>query len=111
MIAKSTDPNGMEWDKKLPLLLFAYCSIVQESTKESPFFMMYGRDLRPPTGSLLDKSPATYSLDVYDYRTELFSTLKKTHALALESIHNAQKKQQKFFDQQSKLQIGDRIMA
>ena len=49
MIAKSTDPNGMEWDKKLPLLLFAYCSIVQESTKESPFFMMYGRDLRPPT--------------------------------------------------------------
>ena len=49
-----------------------------------------------------------------DYRTELFSTLRKTHALALESIHNAQEKQRKFYNQQStnsKLQIGDRAMV
>ena len=49
-----------------------------------------------------------------DYRTELFSTLKKAHALALESIHNAQEKQRKFYYQQStncKLQIGDRVMV
>ena len=114
IIAKSNDPNGMERDKILPLLLFAYRSVVQESTKESPFFMMYGCDPRLPTGSLLDKSPATYPLDMCDYRTELFSTLKKTHALALESIHNAQEKQRKFYDQQStnsKLQIGDRVMV
>lgn len=44
MIAKSTDPNGMEWDRKLPLLLFVYHSVVQDATMESPFFLLYGRD-------------------------------------------------------------------
>lgn len=50
MIAKSTDPNGMEW---LPLLLFAYWFVVQDSTKESPFFLVYGHDPRLPTGILV----------------------------------------------------------
>ena len=55
MIAKSTDPNGMEWDKRLPLLLFAYRSVVQESTMESPFFFLYGRNPRLPTGNVLEQ--------------------------------------------------------
>ena len=40
MITKSGDVNGMEWDKRLPLLLLAYHSVVQDSTKESPFFLL-----------------------------------------------------------------------
>ena len=92
MIAKSTDPNTMEWDKRLPLLLFAYRSVIQESTKESPFFLVYGRDPQLPTGSLLEQSPTTYPVDVEDYRTELLCTLKKTHAFGLESIRKAQEK-------------------
>ena len=114
MIAKSTDPNTMEWDKRLPLLLFAYRSVIQESTKESPFFLVYGRDPRLPTGSLLEQSPITYPVDVEDYRTELLCTLKKTHALALESIRKAQEKQKRFYDRQStatKFKIGDRVMV
>ena len=51
MIAKASDKNATEWDKQLPLLLFAYRSVVQESTKESPFFLLYGRDPRLPTGT------------------------------------------------------------
>ena len=114
MIAKSTDPNGMEWDKRLPLLLFAYRSIVQESTKESPFFLVYGRDRRLPTGSLLEQSPVAYPVDAEDYRTELVSTLIKTRELALESIQKAQEKQRRFYDRQSrnpKFQVGDRVMV
>lgn len=39
MIAKSSDGNVMEWgDKQLQFLFFVYRSVVQESTKESPFF-------------------------------------------------------------------------
>ena len=86
----------MEWDKRLPLLLFAYRSIVQESTRESPFFLVYGRDPRLPTGSLLEQSLATYPVDAEDYRTELVSTLVKTRTLALESVHKAQDKQRTF---------------
>ena len=44
MISKSIERNSTEWDKQLPLFLFAYRSVVQESTKESPFFLLHGRD-------------------------------------------------------------------
>ena len=114
MIAKSTVPNTMEWDKRLPLLLFVYCFVIQESTKESPFFLVYGRDPRLPIGSLLEQSPTAYPMDVGDYHTELLCTLKKTHTLALESIRKAQEKQKRFYDRQStatKFKIGDRVMV
>ena len=114
MIANSTDPNGMEWDKRLPLLLFAYRSVVQESTKESPFFLVYGRDPRLPTSTLLEQSPAMYPVDVEDYRTELLTTLKKAHELAMESICKAQEKQRKYYDRQSTsptFQVRDCVMV
>ena len=42
MIAKSAVARPADWDTQLPCLLFAYCASAQESTKESPFFLMYG---------------------------------------------------------------------
>ena len=114
MIAKSTDPNGMEWDRKLPLLLFAYRSVVQESTMESPFFLLYGRDPRLPTGTLLEQPLATYPVDAGDYRTELVTTLRKTHELALESIRKAQDKQSRFYNRRATgvpFKVGDRVMV
>ena len=99
MIAKASDKNPTEWDKQLPLLLlFAYRSVVQESTKESPFFLLYGRDPRLPTGTLLEQSRTTYLVDAEDYRTELFINLTEAQKLALESIKLAQQKQRTFYD-------------
>ena len=53
MIAKSCDVRDRDWDIYLPYLLFAYRVSAQESTRESPFFLMYGRDARIPTDSIL----------------------------------------------------------
>ena len=89
MISKASDKNPTEWDKQLPLLLFAYRSVVQESTKESPFFLLYDRDPRLPTGTILGQSRTTYLCDAEDYRTELFISLTKAQQLALESIKQA----------------------
>ena len=60
MISKVSDKNPTEWDQQLPLLLFAYQSVVQESTKESPFILLYGRDPHLPTGTILQESRTTY---------------------------------------------------
>ena len=94
----------LQWVKHVcKVLLYSYglerLIIVCGHLNNSPFFVVYGRDPLLPNGSLLDKSPATYLLDVCEYRTELLLTPKKTHALALESIRNAQEKQRKFYDQ------------
>ena len=39
---KSCDVRNRDWDVHLPYLLFAFRMSVQESTKESPFFLMNG---------------------------------------------------------------------
>ena len=56
MISKYTDAGRVEWDQQLQLLLFAYRSTVQESTRESPFFLLYGQDPRMPTGTMSEPS-------------------------------------------------------
>ena len=115
MISKASDKNPTEWDKQLPLLLFAYRSVVQESTKKSPFFLLYGRDPRLPTGMILEGTRTTYLVDIEDYQTELFINLTKAQQLALESIKHAQEKQGTFYDRQmsSGLQygVGDRVIV
>ena len=45
MIAKSS-ADGVEWDTRLPYVLFAYRASLQESTRESPFFFALRE--RPP---------------------------------------------------------------
>ena len=91
----------MEWDKQLPFLLLAYRTVIQESTKENPLFLLYGRDPRLPSGILLDQSWTTYLVDVDDYHTELVVNLKKTRELALKNIEQAQQKQKMFYNHRS----------
>ena len=88
--------------------------MIQESTKESPFFLLYGRDPRLPTGTLLEQSRTTYLVDLDDYKTELSINLKKARELALQSVKEAQEKQKEQYDRQSRTQvyhIGDRVMV
>jgi hypothetical protein len=47
-VLQRRDPTEKkDWDMYLDATLFAYRSIKQDTTKQSPFFMMYGYD--PPT--------------------------------------------------------------
>ena len=74
MIAKSSNVNGIEWDKRLPLLLIAYWLVVQDSTKESPFFLLYEWDPFIPSGTVLDLPLPSYLVDTKDYQTEILVT-------------------------------------
>ena len=114
MMSKCSDSKTLEWDQQLPTLLFAYRSMVQESTKESPFFLLYGRDPRLPTESVLGTTNAAYLVDMEDYRSEFLLSLAKAQKLALENIRKAQSKQKEFYDRASenpKYRIGDRVMT
>ena len=44
MLAKTVEKGGQDWDNRLPYVLFAYRSSPQESSQESPFFLLHGHD-------------------------------------------------------------------
>jgi hypothetical protein len=57
MLSKVAE-SGKDWDRHLPFVLFAYRNSVQESTKESPFYLLYGRDARLPSQSIMIYMPS-----------------------------------------------------
>ena len=82
-----------DWDDHLPFLLFAYRVSAQESTKESPFFLMHGRDTRIPTETLLTFDRSPYAIDTEDYKVDLCSSLSAAWKLARANIEKAQASQ------------------
>ena len=100
-----------DWDALIPFLLFAYRSSIHESTMESPFFLVYGRDPRLPIDIALDKEYDTY-LDTNDYRADVVSRLEAAISLVRDNVQLAQQKRKQYFDQKTKhrtLDVGERV--
>ena len=102
MISKSCEVQNHDWDQHLPYLLFAYRSSVQESTRESPFCLLYGRDPRIPTETVLSKPVSPYLVDVEDYRCDLVSRMSSAWSLARDRIEHAQEAQKFQYDRHAK---------
>lgn len=52
MLRKMSSERPKDWDRYLPALLFAYREVPQESTKFSPFDLVYARSVRGPMAVL-----------------------------------------------------------
>ena len=114
MIAKHTKKFGREWDVYLPQLLFAYCTKLHESTGESPFYLLYGRDAKLPTEAAFAQPLSPYLVDIEDYRTELTVGLTESWKQAKRNVRKAQTKQKKYYDHRSKeinFKVGERVMV
>ena len=114
VIAKCAQKNGSDWDRHLPFLLFAYRTSVQESTRESPFYHLYGRNPRLPNDSILNHVASPYVVNVDDYKTAMTIALSEAWKTAQENIRSAQEKQKRNYDRYSKesqYEIGDRVMV
>ena len=53
MLSKTVTADGRDRDDRIPFVLFAYHASPQQSTGESPFFLLYGRDPVLPTEAVL----------------------------------------------------------
>ena len=103
---------GRNWDEKLPFVLFAYRTSVQESTKGSPFFLLYGRDPVLPTEEALSPPRERGNVDVSSYREALVTDLSEAWKLAQAQTKKAQRKQKANYDRTAKeppLRVGDRV--
>ena len=113
MLSFYTSRDQKDWDVFIPYVLFAYRAASHSSTKESPFFLLYGRDpLLPSDLVLRDLTESASSVD--DYKHNLARTLSEAWKVAKDCIEKAQDKQKKYYDRRvtltaDKLAIGDRV--
>ncbi len=114
MMAKSCEVKDRDWDERLPYLLFAYRVSAQESTKESPFCLLYGRDPRIPTETVVSYVRSPYVVDLDEYKEEFLNHMSHAWKLALENIQKAQVTQKKSYDKKARevdLKVGERVMV
>ena len=100
-----------DWDLFIPYALFAYRTSIQASTKETPFYLMYGRDPRLPIDASLLKAQETYQ-DTDDYRSVLADRFLQARKLAHDNIELAQQRQKEYYDRKAKeisYNIGERV--
>ena len=114
MLSKTSQPGGSDWDERLPFVLFAYRCCEQESTRESPFFMLYGRDPVLPTEEALSPPVERCYLEYDDYRSQIVNNLSEAWAKARQNIQKAQKQQKKQHDKKTRMptfSVGDRVFV
>ena len=73
-------------DRHLPYVLFAYRASEQQSTLESPFFLLYGRDPRLPTKAALCPEERRKFTDIREYGSELAERMSGAWELAKEHM-------------------------
>ena len=93
MLSKKVEQSGKDWDKQPPYVLFAYRTSCQESTKASPFFLLYGCDPKLPTTAALNPPVDQVALNLADYQTEVAIRMSNAWESAKVAIKKAQKQQ------------------
>ena len=88
-----------DWDRHLPLTLFAYRVAPHATTGESPFYLLYGREPRLPLDASLLLPDSNVSNSVAELRARLVKNLEETRKIV---SANTQLVQQRMKDQYDK---------
>ena len=84
MLSKVEESSDKDWDHHLPFSFFAYCVSVHDSTCESPFYLLYGRDARRLSNGVLNQQVSPYVVNIDDYKYEVVDNLTGLWSLAKE---------------------------
>lgn len=109
MLSMYVSTNQRDWDIFVPLVTFAYNTSPQESTKESPFYLTYGREARLPIDVVLG---ANINRD--QTAEEMLTRIKKSREAVKQRIHAEQKKQKLKYDSRHRhvdYEVGEKVMV
>ena len=95
---------------EINLVLMAYRSAIKTSTNFTPYFMLYGRDMRLPF-DIMYRTPE-HELSREEYATNVRNTLKQAYERARNQLKLAHQRQMKYYDRRTKgtrYQQGDLV--
>ncbi len=111
MLACFVSSHQRDWDRFVPLVLFAYHCSAQASVGDSPFFLLYGCDPVAPIDVNLIPEPWIYQ-EIEDYRADISLALQEAWKLARQHLMQAQDRQKQYYDQTVRnyeFSVGDRV--
>jgi len=85
MLAKYVSDHQCNWDEHLPLVMMAYRSSAHASTQCTPFYLLFGHEVRLPVDVMFGPQP-NHNREVSDYVGNLPDTLEEVHKHAREHL-------------------------
>ena len=107
-IAKHIRGTDVEWDELIPLAVSSYNFFPCQSSKESPFVLMFGRDPITPIAKLLEPKLRFYGEKGVSLRMD---TLRKLYTVAAENIRRAREKHPRQDTAAPRFQVNDLILV
>lgn len=98
MLSKVIGKNQRDWEKLLPMVMWAYRSSVHETTGESPAMMMFGRELDLPIDLLYGKPPKDDRKPDNEWIEDLLERMWRVHCSARDKMKKASDRQKKHYD-------------
>ena len=97
MLAKAVKEHPFDWEDHLQRLCLAYNTSVNQTTGYSPFYLMFGRQVRMPV-DLMYGSPGSSTATVPQYVADLRSSLSEAYRNAQESMGSKLDRQKEYYD-------------
>ena len=107
-IAKHIRGRGVEWDELVPLAVSAYNFFPCQSSKESPFVLMFGRDPITPVAKLLEPRPRYYGERGGALKMD---TLRRLYTVVVQNIRKAREKLPKKADESHNFKVNDMVLV
>ena len=98
-------------DEELPLLMLAYHSSVQESTRFTPYRLMFGREVQLAIELMFGGRPTPRETHG-DYVTHLQERLEAVYGVLRKHLRQAARHQKQCYDRKStggQFQVGDTV--
>lgn len=111
ILSHYVNADHTDWDEWLPFAVSAFCSTVHSMVGETPFFLMYGRDVELPFDEIFRPLKTRYDTDT-NYASEMIQRLKIAHTRAREQLDKNIDRVHRTFNKKSadvKFKVGDRV--
>ena len=106
-----TVQDVQDWNQYIPLVLFAYCTARQTTTKITPFYLTYEREAKLP---IHFQETSEKNLTILDRIVQLIDNLPFIREQTRKQIQKVQQKQKEYHDQQidhvTNFSIGDKVL-
>jgi hypothetical protein len=108
------DEHQENWSSFLPGILMAYrATPATQSTKYSPYFMVFGREMVLPLDVALQPKESL-GKNVQQHLNEILHNLEETQKIATENLQKARAKSKEYYDKQARkpsFAPGDQVLV